>query len=76
MQWKDKIRFEASVRTEKLQEQLLRDRGKKLMKLMKPADLAGSRRGKRQENGMILSQRYQTLGACIPHKGLNLVENN
>lgn len=58
MQWKDKIRFEASVRTEKLQEQLLRDRGKKLMKLMKPADLAGSRRGKSQENGMILSQRY------------------
>lgn len=46
------------MRTEKLKEQLLRDRGKKLMKLMKPADLAGSRRGIRQENGMILSQRY------------------
>lgn len=55
MQWKDKIRFETSGRTSFLQEQLLRDRGKKLMKLMKPADLAGSRSGTRQENGMILS---------------------
>ena len=33
-----------------LQEQLLRDRGKKLMK---PGDLAGSRRGSSQENGII-----------------------
>lgn len=44
------------------------------MKLMKPADLAGFRRGTRQENGIILSQRYETPAACIPHKGLNLVQ--
>lgn len=38
-----------------LQEQLLRDGGKELMK---PADLAGFRRGTRQENGITLSHRY------------------
>lgn len=56
-----------------LQERLLRDRGKKLMKLMKPAELAGFRRGTGQGNEISLSQRYRTPGTCIPHKGLNLV---
>lgn len=44
------------------------------MKLMKPADLTGFRRGPRQENGIILSQRYKRPRACIPHKGLNLAQ--
>jgi len=39
------------------------------MKLMKLAELGGLQNLSMMENGTIVSQRYETPGACIPPEG-------